>query len=1049
MKRRFVPMLAALSLLTGSLLAAPSASADPQNHPNPSRGLSVYEGEVTERQLTRLHGVGLGHEAINVLRKGKPRDNKVTVEVVMSARQADKLQARGYDLEVKTIKGQTPQQRMHTLAKDGYKVFDPYSGPGGIKQQLIQITQQHPRLTKLVSAGKTIRGQKILAVKVTKHASQLPDGKRPAVLYNAAQHAREWITPEMVMRLLRHFLDGYGSNPELTRIINTTELWFLPVANPDGYDYTFTEGHRLWRKNLRDNNGDGKITNIDGVDLNRNWPYRWGYDNEGSSSNPASATYRGEKPLSEPETRALNSLFKRVGFEFMINYHSAAELLLYGVGWQVSTPTPDDVIYKAMAGTNANSAIPGYDPDISAQLYTTNGETTENVHNKYGTLAFTPEMSTCQTASRYDPNDPYEPEECVSGFNFPDSEKLVQREFEKNIPFAISVAKSAQDPDDPVSSVGLEADAFKVDSFKFSYGSPQPVAVTAKRALPVMRMKYRINGGRVQTARVHEWKGGERYGDGGNTYYAEFRGKVRGAEAGDKVEVWFWGVERSKGTIESDHFTYTVAEDSDAPVLVMANEDYNGVSPDYPDSVNAPKYTDEYTKALAANGIDTEVYDISARGAPHPLGVLSHFDAVVWEKGDNQLTQDPEDEFTKTSGGKLEDVAVAERQKYTQLAVRDYLNAGGKLLYTGETTAYYGPLGTSIDGLFYGLDGAPEAECTLTEGSPGCLVLSRDFTQYYLGAFGRTTVDKPASFTGTSGALDGAKVSFGGAAVEDNPLNNAGTFVVTSEVLPPEKFPQFASSRAGKYTGAGASPFSPVQGEWYVGSLHADTSYMRLMRTIDLTGVDSSESPKLKFQMSYEIEQGFDNIIVEAHTVGENNWTTLPDIGGATNSQVPTACARGFLLDMHPWLEHYLTLGDPCQPSGTTGEWHRFTGSSGGWQQVAFDLSRYAGEKVEVSISYVTDPASGGIGVFVDDARITVGGEPVSTQGFESGLGAWTMPGQPAGSPPNVDDFSRARGFVSPAVTTDDTVLLGFGIEQIAEPSARADLIGRVMKHLL
>lgn len=225
------------------------------------------------------------------------------------------------------------------------------------------------------------------------------------------------------------------------------------------------------------------------------------------------------------------------------------------------------------------------------------------------------------------------------------------------------------------------------------------------------------------------------------------------------------------------------------------------------------------------------------------------------------------------------------------------------------------------------------------------------------------------------------------------------------------------------------------------------------MRTIDLTEVPDGQGAKLAFQLSYDLEQGYDNIIVEAHTVGQDNWTTLPDLNGGTNSQVPTMCAAGFLLDMHPWLLHYLTPAtegrDQCQPGGTTGEWHRFTGNSGGWQQVAFDLSRYAGEKVEVSISYVTDPATGGIGVFIDDARIVVGGEVISTQGFESGLGAWTISGSPPGSPPNADNFSRSQGFVSAAVRTEDTVMLGFGVEQIADSAKRADVIGKVMGYLL
>ncbi len=80
-------------------------------------------------------------------------------------------------------------------------------------------------------------------------------------------------------------------------------------------------------------------------------------------------------PGSEPETQALDGLFARLTPEFLVNYHSAAELLLHGIGWQVATPAPDDVIYEAMLGDDAEPAVPGYDPDISAELYTTNGET--------------------------------------------------------------------------------------------------------------------------------------------------------------------------------------------------------------------------------------------------------------------------------------------------------------------------------------------------------------------------------------------------------------------------------------------------------------------------------------------------------------------------------------------------------------------------------------------------------------------------------------------------------------------------------------------------
>ena len=116
----------------------------------------------------------------------------------------------------------------------------------------------------------------------------------------SAQHAREWITPEMNRRLMHYYVDSYLRNRQVRNLINTTELWFVPVANPDGYDFTFEPGQRLWRKNLRDNNGDGVITPGDGVDPNRNYAYKWGYDNEGSSrtrlARPTAAPARTPSP---------------------------------------------------------------------------------------------------------------------------------------------------------------------------------------------------------------------------------------------------------------------------------------------------------------------------------------------------------------------------------------------------------------------------------------------------------------------------------------------------------------------------------------------------------------------------------------------------------------------------------------------------------------------------------------------------------------------------------------------------------------------------------
>jgi murein tripeptide amidase MpaA len=999
----------------------------------------VFVGELTRGQFADLSAAGLDREDISA---GVASGGKIAVEVVVDRAVASKLVASGVPLKEKRIDGQPVSKLMAAEAEPS--VFRPYSGPGGLAEELVEVTQDHPWLTKLVTIGTTLEGKPMYAVKVTKKARSTKDGKRPAVLYSAAQHAREWITPEMNRRLLHHVIDGYASNPQIRRLLDTTELWFVPVANPDGYDFTFTDGNRLWRKNLRDNDGDGLITGQDGVDPNRNYPTKWGYDNEGSSPSFGSQTYRGAGPASEPETRALDGLMRRIGFEFQINYHSAAELLLYGVGWQVSTRSPDDLIFEAQAGDDETPAVPGYDPDQSAELYTTNGETTEHAHTRYDTLAYTPEMSTCESASAVDPDDAFEPGDCESVFNFPDSEPLVQAEFEKNIPFALAVAESADNPAHPVSPVGRTAPDFEVDSFDVSYGDPQTVAVTARKELRGIKALYSINGRKAKSSPAKLWKGGERYGEDGTTYYGEYRGVVRGARPGDRVKVWFEATKPGRGKRTSESFTYRLAQDTGRKVIVIADEDINGVNPTYPAGATS-KYAGGYLQALNQAGLGATVWDVSTQGVPHHLGVLSHFRGAVWYLGDNRLTQDPEDELTQIGSQQVPDAAVAEREQELTIAVRDFLNEGGKLVHTGETATYYGLLASDVGGIYYGLNGDPTADCVVTQDlTADCLLLADDFAQYYLGRYARGTTDTATGFAG-AGALAGTGGEFGGPAVTDNPIDEAGTFPATSSVLSPDQFPQFRSETAGAYVPADG-PFDPVEGSTYIGGLHVDDSYMRLTRTIDLTGVAAGDVPTLAAQLSYDVEEGFDHVIVEAHTVGQDNWTTLAEEGGLSTTDVPIECEVGYLLEAHAFLTHYLTPGDPCGNTGSSGSWNGMTGSSGGWQDATFDLSDFAGDQVEVSISFVTDPAFAGTGVFIDDTRVVVGGSVVESEGFESGLGPWAIAPPPPGSSPGTGRYVRSGSLFSPAIRTPDTVLLGFGAEQVESQADRAAILRKAFR---
>src|SRR5690606_8892087 len=121
--------------------------------------------------------------------------------------------------------------------------------------------------------------------------------------YYGAIHAREVITPEVLIYIMRYLTNNYGIDPQVTYLVDNRELFFSTVVNPDGYYYDEViepDGGGLWRKNRR-NNGDGSY----GIDLNRNFGYQWGYDDEGSSPDGSDETYRGASAFSEPETQRL------------------------------------------------------------------------------------------------------------------------------------------------------------------------------------------------------------------------------------------------------------------------------------------------------------------------------------------------------------------------------------------------------------------------------------------------------------------------------------------------------------------------------------------------------------------------------------------------------------------------------------------------------------------------------------------------------------------------------------------------------------------------
>ena len=216
----------------------------------------------------------------------------------------------------------------------------------------------------------------------------------------------------------------------------------------------------------------------------------------------------------------------------------------------------------------------------------------------------------------------------------------------------------------------------------------------------------------------------------------------------------------------------------------------------------------------------------------------------------------------------------------------------------------------------------------------------------------------------------------------------------------------------------------------------------------------TSGDDELSFFTSYDTEQDWDFLFVEAHTVGEDDWVTL-EVPGITGNGTGESCAAGW-FELHPWLERYETANCINDPAFESPDWNATSGRSPGWEEWTVDLSAWDGKQVEVSISYASDWASQGLGVWVDDVD---GPGAAGDTGFESGLGTWTV-GDPTviGSgvnpldwiaTPDVGFTEGAMTSMAPADADFRTLYFGFGFENVDGTDAQNELMDRALDYLI
>ncbi|MFE2284181.1 M14 family metallopeptidase [Streptomyces sp. NPDC059443] len=425
-RRRAAVTAALLALALGAPAYGMSATAAPP--PTPST--ATQDESITQYEI---QGPSTPAERTALLRTGASIDEVDARSVVVSAdpAQARSLRALGYKLTALPGPPDRSDGRgVATGAADFPSADSNYHNYAEMSAEIDQRVAQYPSIMSKQVIGKSYQGRDIVAIKISDNVGT--DEDEPEVLFTHHQHAREHLTVEMALYLLKEWGSKYGTDPRITNMVNSRELWIIPDLNPDGGEYDIASGsYRSWRKNRQPNSGSSAV----GTDLNRNWDYKWGCCG-GSSSSKSSETYRGPSAASAPEVKVVSDFVRSrvVGgkqqIKAAIDFHTYSELVLWPFGWTYNDTAPgmtaDDLAVYKKIGTSM-AASNGYTPEQSSDLYITDGTIDDWLWGNQKIFAYTFEMYPTDSGS--------------SGFYPPD--EVIDRETSRNKDAVLQLLENA------------------------------------------------------------------------------------------------------------------------------------------------------------------------------------------------------------------------------------------------------------------------------------------------------------------------------------------------------------------------------------------------------------------------------------------------------------------------------------------------------------------------------------------------------------------------------------------------------------------------------
>jgi hypothetical protein len=239
-----------------------------------------------------------------------------------------------------------------------------------VVSELSQIETDHSSIAKVFSLGTSYESRDIPGIKISDNVGT--EESEPEIFICSLHHAREAATVEVAMYFINQLTDNYGSDPTVTDLVNTREIYIVPIINPDGKVYDDSGGSygsgRSWRKNRQPCSGGI------GTDPNRNYSYMWG--GSGSSGTCTSSTFRGYEPFDAPCTAAVRDFFNaHPDINVLMTYHSHGNLVLWPWGYTYDpiADADDRQVHEIMGQQYASYT--GYTPQQSSDLYITSGTT--------------------------------------------------------------------------------------------------------------------------------------------------------------------------------------------------------------------------------------------------------------------------------------------------------------------------------------------------------------------------------------------------------------------------------------------------------------------------------------------------------------------------------------------------------------------------------------------------------------------------------------------------------------------------------------------------